>query len=176
MIFKQVREIIDGQKTQTRRVVKPGERWIMDANYQGGPVTVLIPGGKIKWQVGRDYAVVAKRGTRGVAYKPDTGEWKVFPNGEYIPHEWCPLRIEITKIRREPLQNITHDDALREGILQTGYDKYMDCYCYTHHATQGVWADPVEAYCHLWDSINNRAGVRWDDNPPVWVLTFEVVR
>jgi hypothetical protein len=63
------------------------------------------------------------------------------------------LRILITDIHRERLQLITEDDARAEGV------------------------ESVEAYRELWQSINGKTkDARWDDNPLVWVLTFEVVK
>lgn len=61
-------------------------------------------------------------------------------------------RIRILQIRRERLQDITEADALAEGV------------------------GSVEEYKALWESINGKTKwARWDANPAVWVLTFEVV-
>ena len=171
MIFKQVDEIISGAKTQTRRVVKPGEELHYD--YDGRAVMQLLPMPmppaykpryRTKWQVGRDYAVVSKRGTRGVMWRPDTGKWYVPESTEDVRDGYVPLRVRVTDIRQEPLQNISETDALAEGVdINLG------------GGVRGVLS-PVTAYRNLWDSINDRAGVRWHDNPQVWVITFEVVR
>lgn len=96
MIFKQIHEIVSGQKTQTRRVVKPGE----EARYfpWGEIEWVGSSNGKAKWRLWNDYAVVPKRGAR-----------------TYI-HEGHPLRIVITGIRQERLHDITEEDAQAEGV------------------------------------------------------------
>jgi len=60
-------------------------------------------------------------------------------------------RVEIVSIRRELLQNITEEDARAEGVAS------------------------VAEYRALWDSINDRKGTRWDDNPLVWVISFKLV-
>jgi hypothetical protein len=63
-----------------------------------------------------------------------------------------PLLIFITNIHHEPLQSITEADARAEGV------------------------ESVEAYRELWESINGKTkGARWDDNPFVYVLSFEVI-
>lgn len=51
MIFKPnlAQKVLKGEKTQTRRIVKPGEFW--DGK------TVCRPDGAIKWQVGQSYAI-----------------------------------------------------------------------------------------------------------------------
>ena len=91
MQFRQIPEILAGTKTQTRRVCKQGEdfvdltdaaQWVDDAN------------GRLKWMIGRTYAVVPKRGQKAIA------------DG----------RIRITDIRQERLHDITEADARAEGV------------------------------------------------------------
>lgn len=61
-------------------------------------------------------------------------------------------RIKICSLRAEFLQEITEADARSEGV------------------------ESVEAYRQLWGSINGKTkGARWEDNPFVWVITFECV-
>jgi len=95
MIFRQVNEILHGEKTQTRRIAKDNEIGVV-AN--GGVFTRSTNGTRLKWRIGRDYAVMPKRG------KPC-----------YF-HEGKPLRIVITDIRCEPLHNITEAEARAEGV------------------------------------------------------------
>src|SRR6056297_1461261 len=103
-IFKQVDEIISGAKTQTRRVVKPGEElhrdsWCGDAvvNTLSMPMPPKYkPRYRTKWQVERDYAVVSKRGTRGVWWHPASGDWYVPESADDQRAGYAPLRIVIT--------------------------------------------------------------------------------
>lgn len=170
MIFKQVDEILSGTKTQTRRVVKPGEGMYKEA-------LALTAAGNVKWAVGRTYAVVPRRGkpavwwaivdgipiwNHPVRYEPfyQPGEPTDWENGHYVDlrHEleyqgFQPLRIRITAIRQERLQDISEADAKAEGVAD------------------------VEAYRALWQAINGKTpGARWDANPTVFVLEFELVR
>lgn len=64
-------------------------------------------------------------------------------------------RFRLFAIYYEPLQEITEADARAEGI---------------------DYANPIEAFAKLWDSINTKPGTRWQDNPQVFVLTFELVK
>ena len=166
MIFKQVDEILSGQKTQTRRVVKPGE-----GMYEAS--LALTAAGNVKWAVGKTYAVVPKRGLPGVWWKR-VGTVALTHNGMHEYHYpsnpdaaaialpvtradlekrgFQPLRIRIVAIRREHLQDITEADAKAEGVSSKG------------------------EYAKLWNRINKRKGTRWSDNPLVWALTFEVVK
>jgi hypothetical protein len=156
MIFKQIDEILSGQKTQTRRVCKPDETWDGDSGPHGQiDIITVCSGGRVKWEVGRTYAVVPKRGQPAVWWKQANG--RVYQQSDTYLHlvgeGYREARIRITAIRREPLQSITELDARAEGV-----------------ASVGVYRD-------LWASINGKTkGARWADSPDVWVLTFEVVR
>jgi hypothetical protein len=166
MIFKQVNEIINGTKTQTRRVVKPGETFSDLRTFYNAPdarpATVYTPGGIIKWQVGRIYAVQPGRGKPGAWWAPASGEWSAPEH--YIVNDpcWQPLRIRITAIRREPLQWISEADAVAEG------------YPRTEPRPGTTILPPISWYRELWAAINGRGS--WGKNPPVWVIEFEVVR
>ena len=156
MIFKQWQQVLDGTKTQTRRLVKPGEEcrdritvskyWISRFKFMPSEGADLLSWTYMnpKWQAGRIYAVQPGRGQKAVG------------------------RIRITEIRRERLQDISEEDAQREGWDMSNLD-LLSRY------------DPVtmtkatEWFCALWDSIHKKPGTRWTDNPEVWVLTFEIV-
>lgn len=174
MIFKQVPEIIEGVKTQTRRVVKPNEKLLTVEGRKWVDIA-FDRHDRRKWVVGSDYAVVPKRGWRGCLWNPNTGDY-YNPVGLEIIKSYVPLRIRITSICIQQLQDISKTDALAEGIRYSGYDEYLQCDCYTYTQTSCVWPDPIDAYRHLWSSINQRKGVRWEDNPRVWVIGFEVLK
>jgi hypothetical protein len=82
-------KILNREKTQTRRIVKEGERF---QTFPPLPTTVLDANGRIKWQVGRDYAIQIKRGGKAVG------------------------RFWITDIRREIVAQISDEDAKAEGF------------------------------------------------------------
>lgn len=170
MIFKQVQQVLDGTKTQTRRPVKEGELgqvdlpgsrdymgvWIEPPNarerewplsppeYLYGRTDLIQEQYKLKWFVGRTYAVQPGRGKKAVG------------------------RIRITKIRREVLGDISLDDIFAEGIFRVPEHKGW----YTYKG--GVdHISPLTAYFTLWDSIYGKGAwerVLYDD---VWVLDFE---
>lgn len=68
------------------------------------------------------------------------------------------ITLEITDIRVKRVQNISHNDACREGVL-----------------LDGPGDDPVSAFERLWDTINAKSGFGWDSNPWVWVIEFKRV-
>jgi hypothetical protein len=160
MIFQHTwQQVLDGSKTQTRRISKPGEE------LRDMPVAALVqypavvtftissvfhwnwtPKPRVKWQVGRTYAVQPGRGKKAVG------------------------RIRLTGIRQERVQDITEDDARAEGCH---IDADVTGEPFGGYDVAVVWARTV--YAHLWDAIHNKCGERWADNPLVWVLTFELV-
>ena len=92
MIFKQYQQVLDGTKTQTRRPVKEGDEGV---ELQGSIAAVFAHrGSKLKWQVGRTYAVQPGRGKKAVG------------------------RIRIIKIRRERLKRY-----MRKYLLSMGRNK-----------------------------------------------------
>jgi len=166
-------------KRQTRRIAKPGETYSVYLGYgfqeyvippdkprhQGSQmIEVYTASNRLKWQVGKDYAVAPGRGKPGVwwnsiAPRPMTD---LDPGWLYIEGIWIPLRIVITAIRREPLQDISEDDARVEGVSALKWDPTL------------ASVTARMAYRDLWDSINTRPGTRWADGPDVWVIEFEV--
>lgn len=81
-----IAQIERGEKTQTRRLVRPGE----SVEPGPGPKTV-VQNGRLKWQVGRRRAIKPGRTAKGVGY------------------------VRITGLRREHLQDISQEDAIAEG-------------------------------------------------------------
>lgn len=189
MIFKQVDEIIREEKWQTRRMVRPGEiddRTLAIDASEWPDINITIPNKinavftgrerdelRVKWHVGREYAVVYKRGLPTVHVRQlITGDYE-WTNGHPDPaggaRGWFPLRIVVTALRQEPLQAITENDAVAEGIHNiNGVYKYA-----TPDLSDG-YPSAREAYAGLWNSINKQPGQRWQDNPQVWVITFDL--
>jgi len=100
MIFQAThQQVLDGTKTQTRRPIKTRPiihyEYALDSkglpNGLGEPIdAVYFPNCRLKWQVGKAYAVQPGRGKKAVG------------------------RIRITKIRRERLQEIKPFDCRAE--------------------------------------------------------------
>ena len=84
------------------------------------------------------------------------GKWKP---SIHMPRWLSRITLKITNIRVERLNEISDDDALKEGIDRTntsiaGYAK--------------------ERFKRLWESINGAGS--WSANPWVWVIEFEVLK
>lgn len=151
MIFQHtIDKVLSGEKTQTRRRVKPNHVCWADSYDENGAteitdVRVVIdesrPGRKI-YEVGKTYAVQPARGKPAVA------------------------RIRITDIRREDVRNISDEDALAEGFGDR--ESFLELWVEMHDPSallsyQALYRD---------GAISAQPAERYD----AWVLTFEFVK
>lgn len=162
-----VRAILEGRKTQTRRVAK-----VSSDDCKSGfitPVAGFVPRtivehikycpygtpGDILWvreaylyDDSWDEPIYRADGERdlptGLRWRPSI----------HMPREACRIMLEITEVRVERLNDISGPDCLAEGITHDS-DKYGSV---TH------------TYRELWESINGVGS--WDLNPWVWVISF----
>ena len=186
-----VRAILDGRKTQTRRVVKPQPEWVP---Y---PAHVCEPGEPVgfwAWQrtprnfhdsVHEDFARHNPFGAVGdrlwvretwagleigddvaVSYRADVPEdahkFDRWRSPIHMPRWASRITLEITDVRVERVQEISEADAIAEGVTA-----YADA-----HLSKGHDRTPVEVFAYLWDSLNAKRGYGWDVNPWVWVISF----
>lgn len=166
-----VRAILDGRKTQTRRLVKPQPNDIADQYASVALVECLR-----FWQDGKDHhCPYGQPGDRlwvketfykgdGYSYRADEEmpksarklgcKWKP---SIFMPRSASRITLEVVSVRVERLQDISATDALAEGCSDSGM---MD---------RGV--DIVSDYARLWESINGDGS--WAKNPWIWVIEFK---
>ena len=191
VLFKgeMVRAVIDGTKTQTRRIVKLpqptalGDLAIMDRNTRGEwgaytqglsliaktPCPYGAPGGQLwvreTWQAHPRYFGTKPRDI------PE-GEPVVFrathdgPPGAWRPSIFLPrwasrIRLDVLAVRVERLQDISEEDARAEGVTPSP----------SQNVTDAGWAR--FRFENLWDAINRKRSP-WAADPWVWVVTFRV--
>jgi hypothetical protein len=94
----------------------------------------------------------------------DTFRWKP---SIHMPREAARLFLEVTDVRVERLQDITEEDAMREGLVATGILPPI-----------GLMkkAGALSHFVTLWDSLYARRGCGWDENPWVSVIEFRIRR
>ncbi len=176
-----VQAILEGRKTQTRRIVKGFVPDFLN-DIVGGPVWALeqydirFPYGKVgdvlwvRESSATTYAQAGPRIIRKVWYKaddpiiPENVKFKWKPS-IHMPRSSCRLRLEIANIRVERLQEISVGDAIAEGIEGNG-----DPYGFKSYLDGGTGA-AVYSYKTLWQSINGKES--WEENPWVWVIEFK---
>lgn len=198
ILFKadMVRAILDGRKTQTRRILKvqPDEYAVM-----AGPGTcelvhdsseemfnseqLACPYGhpcdrlwvRETWRHLDGGAVYDAAGGIVDSFEPETIYRASKPNsyGPWRPSIHMPrwasrIQLEITGIRVERLQDISEEDAIAEGI------EVDECGHAIRKDDQVAWGSAKGAYAELWESINGPGS--WDVNPWVWVIEFRRIK
>lgn len=88
--------------------------------------------------------------------------WPKYRPSIHMPRAWSRLWLDVTNVHVERLQDITEADALAEGIDRLEYPE------------TGDWGWPQQRYADLWNSLHTTDGTRWEDNPWIVALTFEV--
>lgn len=186
-----VRAILNGTKTQTRRVVtvpwKGSKRrvpyepyWAEDRAEEGGRLLACDEYGDYHpaTEVMHPYGAAGDRlwvretfhitGASGpdpikVLYRAD-GDFPhtVWRPSIFMPRSVCRIELELTGVRIERLQQITGDDAEAEGC--TGRTEM--------YGAQGC----RDNFHLLWDRLNAKRGYGWDTNCWVWVLEFKRVK
>lgn len=198
-----VRAVLDGRKTQTRRVIKPQPEnmdlfGVRDCNldYRNQPIQ-----GEIIRRFKSPYGVPGDRlwVRESMAEDPigSQSHTRYLADNHWRAIDWqyskpvCPsihmprwasrILLEVTDIRVERVQDISDEDAEAEGIR--------------FHSLYGEWGgveahpssrpdcphwrwykSPAIAFKNLWNSINEKRGFGWKVNPWVWVVEFKVVQ
>ncbi|WP_416355525.1 hypothetical protein ACLNGM_14900 [Aureimonas phyllosphaerae] len=102
---------------------------------------------------------------------PDEGDWTPPKPGIHMPRWASRLTLTVSDVRVERLQDISEADARAEGIVDGGC---LSCGQPEPCGCADASPDAVEAYAHLWDSINGKGA--WVENPWVVAVTFSVVQ
>lgn len=171
-----VRAILEGRKTQTRRVIKPqAHHYVSDLlqPFLFYPCKEGEAFGDIDKQISSPYGYPWKEWKREkendrlwvretyciiddkIYYKSDKDyssmmRWKP---SIFMPREASRITLEIINIRVEHVQDIPYEDRVKEGItFKPGLS--------------------LHEFRKLWNSIHKREN-RWEDNPWVWVIEFK---
>ena len=193
-----VRAILDGRKTQTRRIVKNipsvcnSVRDSEDKTYLRG----VSDNGSALWMIDSPWSIGdilwvretwhPKRHSMPTGWKYEyraTAEEDGNPTDEpwkpslFMPKDACRIKLRITNIRAERLQDISEEDSKAEGVYFYGWDDHhQDDYKNYLYDDKNCddWGLKTarESYTSLWESINGKGS--WDKNPWVWVITFEI--
>ena len=189
-----VRAILRGEKTQTRRPVKPqpatgciysingAHNAALHLTDAGCQVRYIPPTGRSKdhlllcpfGQPGdrlwvRETFALGEPPYFGVAYRADEGDNPEDVGGErqkwtpsiHMPRYLSRITLEITDINVERVQDITADEAIKEGVV----DPIMGTY--------GL--SPKTVFRDMWNDIYAERGLGWNENPWVWAITFRRV-
>lgn len=185
-----VRALIEGRKTQTRRVLKQqpyeyrGKWWVTDrasgdcelqdwANGHVGVGLPYAPGDRLyvreAWTARMTHGwTIADARSRmfqeEILYRADGHEsddgW--WPS-IHMPREFSRLTLTVTEVRVQRLQDISEEDAMAEGAMRWGAD---------FHGGGSTHQTARENFASLWNSLHGPEA--WDANPWVVALAFTV--
>jgi len=181
-----VQAILDGRKTQTRRIFK-----YQNASFSGLMCNYLD-------EVDNEYYTkclydICKYGKVGdilwvretwcrhksnylyKAHGIDVDEFRWKPS-IHMPKEACRLRLKIKSIRVERLMDISEQDAIAEGVKQRfgGFINYANpskIFTETYPFLSRKYSSAQMSYLSLWEKINGENS--FEENPWVWVIEFE---
>lgn len=189
-----VRAILDGRKTQTRRVVKP-PKWAMarDIETEHGIACAFHPDceslaflpcpyAKIKF--GNKYVPhyegrlwVRETWARTTDYDGQflldgvKALYRADDNGSITPSRWRPS-IHMPRALSRITLEVTGvrvervQDISQEDAKAEGVEPF-------HPPTPGVGPTWIPRFEWLWDDINGKRGFGWNTNPWVWVISFK---
>lgn len=100
--------------------------------------------------------------------------------GRFMPKKYARTWLEVVSVKVERLQDITDDDALKEGIewkikfpKEAPDERYYRDYEFNDRFAAGILFKARHSFKTLWRKINGKES--WDANPWVWVIEFKVL-
>lgn len=101
-----------------------------------------------------------------LGFQPWVWQRNMLP-GRYCPERCARMFSVIRSVRAEPLQEITEEDAIAEGVAEWLSE--------TDELVARQYAEPHRvAFAMLWDSLNARRAP-WDANPTIYRVELGVV-
>lgn len=195
------RKVLNGYKTQTRRVipdieidwVRRGKVHLPVRGYEHGVLfmdvrSILHDAGisdyaapakyQPKYEEGEEVAVAQSyRDLRDIIGDVHDGKSIKFTGGwsnkMFVRADLMPHRIRITNIRVERLQDITDEDCLKEGLIAGEQEPRM----FGFRLPKGTilsFFTPRAAFAALIDRVSGKG--TWQRNPWVFVYEFELVK
>jgi len=188
-----VRAILDGRKTQTRRIMKPQPELVYTLGKQMDAVNPNEIAFKVMEKGGRDKLAIppyqpgdiiwvretwCKNGTSylykaGCPHLQDN-MWIKWRPSIHMPKDAARIFLKVTDVKVEKLQVMCVDDAINEGAWGSGIPSLPFSLLYAEHPNASCTA--VASFAHIWDSTIKKQDLDkygWDANPWVWVIEFK---
>ena len=165
--------VLSGRKTMTRRAVS--QRLLYNANLMQikGLLTVkdyLLLHAPYQLDdvvaIAQRYDETQKESINQYAFEKGCNN-KMFVRSELMPHH-----IRITDVRVEPLQNISDEDCLNEGVKDFSLSNCKQ-FGVLGKKQWAYFDSPRQAFSALIDKISGKG--TWERNPLVYVYEFELI-
>lgn len=187
------RAVLEGRKTQTRRIAYTDNATIIDCGICVEPKNIgratLFRGideiAHSRYCIGEEVAVaqaycelVSEAGYNEEEINK-LRRSKGWTNKMYVKADLMPHRIRITDIRAERLQEISDEDCIAEGIREQYFysgeeePEFEGYSYYAKNVLKPLFCTPREAYAALIDKISGKG--TWASNPYVFVYEFEMI-
>lgn len=201
--YRLTQAVLEGRKTQTRRVLNPTMLFKRLETYEGWSKEDisawkrsckrrLYEAQGYELQQMLDYALSSSRYKIGeevavaqpyrmTACEVDYNEKEIkevvcsigWKNKMYVKADLMPNRIRITNIRIERLQDISEEDCLAEGIVDFE-SRINKAHFYSITDESATYGTAKKPYSLLIDKISGKG--TWASNPYVFVYEFELVK
>ena len=187
-----VRAILNGEKTQTRRIMKPqpmfytGRKYIFKDSecpkkweqcdniistyrYQKGDILYV----RETWSEGWEEGTYIYKADDKLADNPlfEYSTKLIYKPSIHMPKEAARIFLKVTNVRIANLQDITDEEAKKEGAnfkngKNVGWKEKME-------------RTAIQRFAEIWDKTikkNELDIYSWRANPWVWVIEFERVK
>jgi hypothetical protein len=182
-----VQAILEGRKTQTRRIIKgdfdvwnkgSDKPYVTKKDNHGFEIDYHCPKGKpgdVLW-VRETFMKSPNYGIEPYYYKASVSEqfleectdpWKP---SIYMPKTAARIWLEITDVRVERLQNISNENAIAEGIEKIGKHRFKN---YLNDLNKDYFYSPIDSFRSLFESIVGEQS--WKAGPWVWAISFKCI-
>lgn len=194
--------VLDGRKTQTRRMLNPTmffqrletyegwsnediSAWKRSCNRrldeaQGDTLQQMLDYAlsSSRYKVGEVVAVAQKYKDIALDMPVELAAELIkqpgWNNKMFVKADFMPHRIRITNIRVERLQDISEEDCMAEGIWRDDNVGLEGTTYWYHGLANSSLRTAKEAYAALIDKISGKG--TWESNPWVFVYDFELVK
>jgi hypothetical protein len=196
-----VQALLEGRKTQTRRVVKPQpqehqlpisratildgsqtEVWLLQREDATKKEVIKCPYGQpgdVLW-VRESFASIDYGTKTRYAFKADDSlikdqfKWKP---SIHMPKSAARIWLKVTDVRVERVQDISAEDAMAEGLefyCRENEDPLKHGLWKDYHSGRKIHLTAYASFLSLWETIHG-VPTASNANPWVWVVNFEVL-
>lgn len=168
---QEVQAIIDGEKTMFREVIKKTqiepssflnrcatELLLWECPYQEGK-KIFCKESFAEVEVGAGMGYNTGKAIIRRADDDYDVKWKP---AQHMKQEHSPITLEITSIKVERLQDISYEDAIKEGIWNI-----------QEKGSPRSW-DIKNAFANSWNATHKKPEEKFEANPFVWVVDFKI--